>query len=61
MLLLRLAAILVVITIAAGVVTYLATGNRKYLQQAFRIFKCALLVTLVFLGLMALERLIVIV
>lgn len=61
MLLLRLAAILVVIAIAAGVVMYLVTGNRKYLQQAFRIFKYALIVSLVFLGLMALERLIVIV
>jgi hypothetical protein len=57
MLFLRLAGILVVLAIGAGIVAYLFTGQRKYLHHAFRIFKFALIFALIVLGLMAAERL----
>ena len=61
MLILRLAAILVAIAISLGIVSYLVTGNKNFLRFSVRLFKYALLVALIFLSLMALERLIVIV
>lgn len=61
MLILRLLALLVAIAIALGIVAYLVTGSRSYLRFSVRLFKYALLIALIFLGLMALERLIVIV
>ena len=61
MLILRLLALLVAIAIALGIVAYLVTGNRSYLRFSVRLLKYFLLIALIFLGLMALERLIVIV
>ena len=63
MLILRLLALLVAIAIAiaVGIVAYLVTGNRNYLRFSVRLFKYSLLIALIFLGLMALERLIVII
>lgn len=61
MLILRLLVLLVAITIALGIVAYLVTANRSYLRFSVRLFKYSLLMALIFLGLMALERLIVIV
>lgn len=61
MLILRLLVILVAIAIALGIVAYLVAGNRNYLRFSVRLLKYSLLIALIFLGLMALERLIVIV
>ena len=61
MLILRLLALLVAIAIAIGIVAYLMTGSGHYLQISARLFKYALLIALISLGLMALERLIVMV
>ena len=61
MLILRLLALLAAIAITLGIVAYLLTGNRSYLRFSVRLFKYSLFIALVFLGLMALERLIVIV
>jgi hypothetical protein len=61
LLILRLAAILVAIAISLGIVSYLVTGNKSFLRFSVRLFKYALLIALIFLSLMALERLIVIV
>ena len=60
MLLVRLAAILVVITLAACFVLYLVTRQRRFLDFGWKMVKFALLLSLVFLALLALERLLVI-
>jgi len=53
---LRLAAILVVLATAAGVVLYLVTRDRKYLHFALQVFKYALIFALLLFGLLILER-----
>lgn len=57
MLLLRLVGALVVITVGAGIVAYLLTGEKRYLGLAARVAKYALIFVLVVLALMFLERL----
>jgi hypothetical protein len=59
MLLLRIAGALVVITIGAGIVAYLFTGEKRYLAVAGRVTKYALIFALVVLALMFLERVVV--
>ena len=59
MLVLRLAAILVVLVTAAGFLLFLVTGERRYLRFAFQVFKYALILALLVLGLLALERAVV--
>ena len=59
MLLLRIVGILTAITIGSGIVTYLLTGDARYLRFSGRVAKWALLFTLLVLALMALERIIV--
>ena len=59
MLLLRIVGALVVITIGAGIVAYLFTGEKRYLVLSARVTKYALLFVLVVLALMFLERVIV--
>lgn len=61
MLLLRVVGVLTAITIAAGVVAYLFSGEKRYLRFAGRVAKYALIVALVVLALMFLERVIVII
>jgi uncharacterized membrane protein len=58
---LRIAGILVVFATAAGIGLYLTTRNRKYLRFAYQTFKYALIFALLLLGLLALERVIVLV
>ncbi len=59
MLLLRLVVFLTVITIGAGIVAYLFSGDRRYLQLSGRVAKWALIFVLIVLSLMFLERVIV--
>ena len=59
MLALRIAAIVVVLTTAAGVVLFLLTRDRKYLRFAFQVFKYALIFALLVFGLLVSERIIV--
>ena len=61
MLALRIAAILVVLATAAGVILYLIARDRKYLRFAFQVFKYALIFALLVFGLLMLERVIVLV
>ena len=61
MLVLRIARILVVLTTAAGIVLFLLTRDRKYLRFAYQTFKYALIFALLVLGLLALERAIVLI
>jgi hypothetical protein len=61
LLILRLPALLVAIEIALGIVACLVTGSRNYLRFSARLFKYSPLIALIFLGPMALERLIVMV
>ena len=61
MFLLRIVGILTAIAIGAGIVAFLATGNKKFLGLAFRIAKYALLFALALFALLALERLLVMV
>lgn len=59
MLLLRIVGVLVVIVIGAGIVSWLFTGEKRYLHFAWQVTKYALLFVLVVLALMFLERVIV--
>ena len=59
MLLIRIVAFLTVITIGAGIVAYLFTRDRRYLQLSGRVAKWALIFVLIVLSLMFLERVIV--
>jgi len=61
LLILRLPALLVAIELALGIVAYLVTGNSSYLRFSASLLKYSPLIALIFLGLMALERLIVMV
>jgi len=58
-LVLRLAAILVVLVTAAGFLLFLLTGERRCLRFAFPVFKCALILALLVVGLLVLERAVV--
>lgn len=61
MLMLRLAAVLVVIALCASLLMWLFTRDRKYLRFAFRVFQFAIFAVLGVLALMALERVFVLV
>ena len=60
MLALRLAGFFAAIAIAAGIVFWMVTGNRRYLRLAGRVTQGALAFVLIVLALMFLERLILI-
>jgi len=59
MLLLRIVGALVAITVGAGIVAYLFSGEKRYLILSARVAKYALIFVLVVLALMFLERVIV--
>ncbi|RTL53124.1 MAG: hypothetical protein EKK46_09610 [Rhodocyclaceae bacterium] len=59
MFLMRIAGFLAVIVVAGGILCYLFTGQRRYLQLAGRVAKWALIFVLLVFGLMILERIIV--
>ncbi|RLJ67754.1 hypothetical protein [Sulfurisoma sediminicola] len=59
MLLLRIVGVLVAIAIGAGIVSYLISGDKRYLRLAGRLAKYALIFALIVLALMFLERVIV--
>jgi len=54
--LLRLLAVLTMISVAAGVVVFLFTRDARYLQISWRLFRYALIVALLVFALMILER-----
>ena len=56
MLLLRIAGVLTVIAIGSGILTFLFTGERRYLMLSGRIAKYALIFLFVVLALLMLER-----
>lgn len=60
MLILRIVGLLTVILIGAGIVSYLFSGDKRYLRLSGRVAKYALIFALILLALMFLERLIVI-
>ncbi len=60
MLFIRIAGALTALTIGAGIVAYLFSGDRRYLQLSGRIAKWALIFILLVLSLMFLERVIAI-
>lgn len=59
MLILRIVGVLTAITIGAGILAYLLSGDRRYLRLSARMAKYALIFVLVILALMFLERVIV--
>jgi hypothetical protein len=54
--LLRLLAVLTMISVAVGVVVFLFTRDTRYLQISWRLFRYALIVALLVFALMILER-----
>lgn len=61
MLVLRIVALLAVISVGVAVLAWVFTGNRKYLRVAWRVFQFALAATLLFLAILFFERLVVMV
>ena len=61
MVVLRLAGLLVLITIASSLALYLFTRNRRYLTFAWRVFQFAFVFLLVFMALYVLERLVLVI
>lgn len=59
MLLLRIAGVLVAITIGAGLVAFLLTRDRRYLQISWKVTKYAVVFALIVMSLMFFERVIV--
>lgn len=60
MLILRLLAVIVVIAVIGGIVAYLFSGDRKFVQFSWRVFRYALFVALLIFALLVLERVAVI-
>jgi hypothetical protein len=60
-LVLRIAGILVLITILGSLAFYLFTRNRRYLTFAWRVLQFAFVFLLVFMALYVLERLVLVV
>lgn len=58
--LLRLLAVLTVLTVAGGVVLFLFTRDTRYLQFSWRLFRYSLVVALLVFALMIIERVAVI-
>ncbi|HKW38126.1 MAG TPA: hypothetical protein VJO54_09990 [Burkholderiales bacterium] len=56
MLALRIAGILVLLVVLAGLGLYLLTRDKRYLRFALRVFRYALFFALLVFGLLALER-----
>ena len=57
---LRLLGVLVLVAVIGGFVSYLLTGNEKYLRFAGRLFRYALIVAFLLFALLILERVAVI-
>jgi hypothetical protein len=57
MLILRILAVLAVIAIGGSILIHLFTGDRRYLDLAWRIFKYSAIVALILFGLLIAERL----
>jgi hypothetical protein len=55
----RIAGVLVAIAIGACIVLWLASGDRKWLRYAWRVFQVALVLTAGFLLLLFAERLLI--
>jgi hypothetical protein len=60
-LVLRILAVLVVLAIAASLVTFVATRDRRWLRFAVQVLKYGVIVALAIVALIALERLLVVV
>lgn len=58
--LLRLLAVLTVITVAAAVLAFVFTKDRRYLQFSWRLFRYSLIVALLIFALLIIERVAVI-
>ncbi|EXI76162.1 MAG TPA: hypothetical protein PK440_13250 [Candidatus Accumulibacter phosphatis] len=58
--LLRLLAVLTVLAVAAGLVLFVCTRDRRYLSFSWRLFRYSLLVALLVFALMIIERVAVI-
>lgn len=58
--LLRLLAVVLVVTIGAGFLIYAFTGNRSYLALSWRLFKYGIVFALLVFALMFIERLAII-
>lgn len=59
MLIVRVAVVLAMLVMAGAIAAYLVTGQVRYRLFAWKTFKILLAVLLVFLGLLALERVLV--
>lgn len=57
MLILRILGALLVITVGVSVAVYLVTKDRRWLRFSWQILKFGLIIILIFLALLALERL----
>lgn len=56
MYILRLMAVIVVITIGAGILLYVITGQRRFLTFAWRLFRYGIVFALIIFALLIVER-----
>lgn len=61
MLVLRIVALLAIVAVGVLALSWVLTGNRKYLRIALRVFQFSLAAILLFLALLFFERLLVMV
>jgi hypothetical protein len=61
MLVLRILGLLIALTIGVSAAIYFITGDRRYLRFAWQVFKYAVFLAVLVLGLMFLERVVAIV
>ena len=61
MLVLRIVALLAIVAVGVLALSWVLTGNRKYLRIALRVFQVSLAAILLFLALLFFERLLVMV
>ena len=61
MVIFRLIAILLVLAIGLALVLYLFTRNRRFLTAAWRLFQFGVVMTIIFMALFLLERLIMLI
>ena len=61
MLILRILGALLVVTVGASVAVYLVTKDRRWLRFSWQVLKFGLIILLIFLALLALERLAIVI
>lgn len=58
--LLRALAVILLIAIGAGLLAYVATGQRRFLKLSWRLFRAGLIFALIFFAMLIVERVVLV-